>query len=410
MGAGLPQHRSFAYTGTGMPPKMIWLAAVVRLAITPVFLGAVVIWLEPERSGRDVAAGAGLVLLGAVHLLYWSGPWPPHLRRAVAAAVAMILTNVVLVHVLDLSEPLLWLYPALVVGAGLPPPAAAVGVGLMAVAAGVPAGGHVAIEGTGLVGLSSEDPHLSLTRLTMLGPGHAILLAVALAGLGMTAVRQLIVVNVDLQATKAELAKLAVAAERERLAHELHDLLGRTLSLIAVKAELAGRLSAGGDPSAEAEMGDVQRLAREAIREVRDAVTGGHAPSVAAELAAAPIALRSAGIEANVDEAPVEIDPSHEATVAWALREAVTNVLKHSGARTCRISLQVTDGVTALEVADDGRGAVGEDAGTGLNGLARRVQALGGTFEAGPSEAGGFRLRVRLGTAAPPSTQSGVAR
>lgn len=379
-----------------MPPKMIWLAAVVRLAITPVFLGAVVIWLEPERSGRDVAAGAGLVLVGAVHLLYWSGPWPPHLCRAVAAAVAMILANVVLVHVLDLSEPLLWLYPALVVGAGLPPPAAAVGVGLMALAAAVPPGGHVEIETTHLV--------------SMLGPGHAILLAVALAGLGMTAVRQLIVVNVDLQATKAELAELAVAAERERLAHELHDLLGRTLSLIAVKAELAGRLSAGGDPSAEAEMRDVQRLAREAIREVRDAVTGGHAPSVAAELAAAPIALRSAGIEANVDEAPVEIDSSHEATVAWALREAVTNVLKHSGARTCRISLQVTDGVTALEVADDGRGAVGEDAGTGLNGLAQRVQALGGTFEAGPSEAGGFRLRVRLGTAAPPSTQSGVAR
>lgn len=376
-----------------MPPRMVWLAAVVRLAITPVFLVALSIWLHPRWSGGDVAAGAGLALLGAIYLLYWSRPWPAQQRRAVAAAAVMVLTNVVLLYVLDLAEPLLWLYPALVVGAGLRPPAAAVGVGLMAVAAGMPV---VVIERTYLV--------------PVLGSGHAILLAVALAGLGMMAVRQLIAVNADLHATKAELAELAVAAERERLARELHDLLGRTLSLIAVKAELAGRLSAGGDPSMEAEMRDVQRLAREAIREVRDAVAGGRVPTVAAELAAAPVALRTAGIAASVDEAPVGIDPSHEATVAWTLREAVTNVVKHSGAHTCRISLQAADGVTALEVVDDGRGPVGDGAGTGLDGLARRVHTLGGTFEAGPGEAGGFRLRVRLGAAAPPRTQAGVAR
>ena len=375
-----------------MPPKLVWLAVVVRLAITPVFLGALFLWLEPQRSVRDVAAGAGLALLGAIYVLYWLRPWPTQQRRAVAAAAMMVLTNSVLLHVLDLSEPLVWLYPALVVGAGLRPPLAALGVGLMAVAAGVP--GEI------------ENTHL----VSLLGPDHAILLAVALAGLGMTAVRQLIAVNADLHATKAELAELAVAAERERLARELHDLLGRTLALIAVKAELAGRLSAGGDPAAAAEMRDVQRLAREAIREVRVAVTGGRVPSVAAELAAAPIALRTAGIAASVDEAPVEIDPAHEAMVAWALREAVTNVVKHSGARTCRISLQAADGITALEVVDDGRGAVGEDAGTGLTGIARRVHALGGTFEAGPSAAGGFRLRVRLGAAAPPRTPPGVAR
>jgi len=375
-----------------MPPKMVWLAAVVRLAITPVFLGALVLWVAPQRSGRDVIAGAGLVLLGAIHVLYWARPWPAPPRRAVAAAAAMVLTNLVLLHVLDLSQPLLWLYPALVVGAGLRPLAAAVGVGLMALAAGVPA--------------EIDSMHL----VSMLGPGHAILLAVALAGLGMTAVRQLIAVNADLHATKAELAELAVAAERERLARELHDVLGRTLALIAVKAELAGRLSASGDPSAEAEMRDVQQLARDASREVRDAVTGGRVPSVAAELDAAPVVLRTAGIAASVDEAPGEIDPAHEAMIAWALREAVTNVVRHSGARTCRISLQAADGVTALEVVDDGRGAVGEGAGTGLNGLARRVHALGGAFDAGPSEAGGFRLRVRLGVASPPRAQAVVAR
>src|SRR5204862_2816691 len=133
-------------------------------------------------------------------------------------------------------------------------------VGLLAVAAGVPA--------------EMESMHLA----RMLGPGHAILLAVALAGLGMTAVRQLIALNADLHATRAELADLAVAGERERLARELHDLLGRTLSLIAVKAELASRLSAKGDSSAEAELGDVQRLARQAVRDVREAIAGDHAP------------------------------------------------------------------------------------------------------------------------------------
>jgi two-component system sensor histidine kinase DesK len=266
----------------------------------------------------------------------------------------------------------------------------------MAVATGVSMGGHVEVEGAHLVG--------------MLGPGHAILLAVTLAGLGMTAVRQLIIVNADLHATRAELAELAVAAERERLARELHDLLGRTLSLIAVKAELASRLSAKDDPSAEVELGDVQRLARQAVRDVRQAVAGDHAPGVDAELAAAEAALRTAGIEVSVDNAAASIDPANETTIAWALREAVTNVVKHSSARTCRISLQVADGVTALEVFDDGRGTDGTDSGTGLNGIARRVRARGGAFEAGPSVSGGFRLRVQLGTAASTGTEAGGAR
>jgi len=122
-----------------MPPKMLWLVAVVRLAITPVFLGALFFLLAPQRSGRDGAAGAGLALLGAIHLLYWSRPWPAQQRRTVAAAAAMIVTNVVLLHMLELAQPLVWLYPALVVGAGLRPPAAAAAVGLMALAAVLPA-------------------------------------------------------------------------------------------------------------------------------------------------------------------------------------------------------------------------------------------------------------------------------
>jgi two-component system sensor histidine kinase DesK len=311
----------------------------------------------------------------------------------------MILTNFMLVHLLGLSQPLLWLYPALIVGAGLRAPAAAIGVGLIALAAVVP------------LDLLNDphDPGGSLVDRT-LGPSHSIVLSIALAGLGMTAVRQLIAVNADLHTARAELAELAVANERERLARELHDLLGRTLSLIAVKAELAGRLSAASEPSAETELRDVQQLARHAVREVREAVAGDGARSVATELAAARLALQTAGIETRVSNTSVDIDPAHETTVAWALREAVTNVVKHSGAHTCRIAIEAAGGVTVLEVVDDGRGLVVGDAGTGLVGVADRVHALGGDFEAGPSETGGFRLRVRLEAVASPLPKAEVAR
>jgi two-component system sensor histidine kinase DesK len=375
-----------------MPTDMRWLEAVVRLAIAPVLLGALFLAVGPHGSERDLAASLGLVLLAAIHLLYWRRPWPVRPRRALVAAAAMVATNGVLVHLLGLPQPLLWLYPALVVGAGLRAPVAAVVVVLLAVAA-----------------VGPMDPEAALAARA-LGPGHWILLSVALAGLGMTAVRQLIAVNGDLRATKAELAELAIAAERERLARELHDLLGRTLSLIAVKAELASRLSAKGDPSAEAELRDVQRLARRAVREVRDAVTGDRTPSLAAELAAARVALRTAGIAVSADDIAPEVDPAHEATVAWALREAVTNVVKHSRARSCRIALRAADGATELEVVDDGRGPAGGGAGMGLAGLADRVHALGGTFEAGPGAAGGFRLRARLGAGAAAPPKAGVAR
>ena len=383
-----------------MPTTMIWLATVIRVAIAPVLVGALGLLVESPRSASDLAAAAGLILLGAIHVLYWWRPWPSRQRRAVAAVAGMVVINFVLLNLLGLAEPLLWLYPALIAGAGLRVRAAAVGVGLTALAAAAP----IALEGRLIHPVDAVQP------TDALGPSHSILLSIVLAGLGMTAVRQLIALNAELHATRAELADLAVAGERERLARELHDLLGRTLSLIAVKAELASRLSAKGDRSADAELADVQRLARQAVRDVREAVAGGHAPSVDAELAAAEAALRSVGIKVSVDNTAASIDPAHETTIAWALREAVTNVVKHSGARTCRIALDAADGSTTLDVDDDGRGPVGEGTGTGLDGLADRIHALGGILEVGPNDGCGFRLRVRLGAAVPPCSQVGIAR
>lgn len=398
------QRRSRSDRGAETPPTLDWLTNVVRLTIVPALLGALVLLVEPNRSVRDLAAAAGLVLLGVIHVLYWRRPWPARPRQSVAAAAGMVATNVVLLNLLDLSQPLLWLYPALIVGAGFRASVAAVGVGLMALAAIGP------LDLTASLLAHALDPSHPIRLTRALGSSHLIFLSILLAGLGMTAVRQLIAVNADLHLTRAELAELAVAGERERLAREMHDLLGRTLSLIGVKAELAGRLSAAGDPSAAAEMSEVQQLARHAVREVREAVAGDRTRSIAAEVTAARLALRMAGIESSVTNSTAGVDPAYETTVAWALREAVTNVVKHSGARTCRIEIETVDGITALDVVDDGRGPVGGGAGTGLAGVADRVQALDGTFGAGPSEAGGFRLRVRLGAAPPAAPLAEVAR
>jgi two-component system sensor histidine kinase DesK len=370
---------------------MTWLPTTIRVAIAPLLVGVLFLLVEPGRSARDLAAAVGLAVLAGIHVLYWWRPWLGQQRGAVAALGGMVVTNFVLLNLLGLAEPLLWLYPALIAGAGLRMPMAVVGVALTALAAAAP----MAVEG-GLI-----EPLHAFQPGPTFGPGHAILLSIVLAGLGMTAVRQLIAVNAELHATRAELADLAVAGERDRLSRELHDLLGRTLSLIAVKAELASRLSAKSDPSAKAELGDVQRLARQAVRDVREAVAGGRAPTVDAELAAAEAALQSVGIKASIDNSAASIDPAHETTIAWALREAVTNVVRHSGARTCRIALDAADGSTTLDVDDDGRGPVGEGTGTGLDGLADRIHALGGTLEVGPSEGRGFRLRVQLGALVP---------
>src|SRR6266700_794730 len=314
-----------------MPSNMAWLATVIRITIAPVLIGALAVLVHSPRTSTDVAAAAGLLLLGTVHIVYWWDPWRRRARQAVAALGIMVAINFVLL--LGLAEPLLWLYPALVAGAGLRAPMAILAIGLTALAAAAP----LALEG-GLV--HPIDP---LHPVDALGPSHSVLLSIVLAGLGMNAVRQLIGVNADLHATRAELADLAVAADRERLARELHDLLARTLSLIAVKAELASRLSAKGDRSADAELADVQRLARQAVRDVRETVTGAHAPTVHAELDAARAALHTAGIAVSVDTSGTSIEPAHETTIAWALREAVTNVVRHSGARTCRISLDARD-------------------------------------------------------------------
>ena len=226
--------------------------------------------------------------------------------------------------------------------------------------------------------------------------------AVVATGTLWLLIRGLLRTNAALREAREELAELAVAEERLRFARDMHDLLGHDLSLIAIKAELAGKLVARDADRAASEIGDIRTLSRTALVQVRDAVEGYRRPTLASELAGARVALEAAGIELDVDGPGGALDPEAEAVLAWAVREGATNVIRHSGARRVTITLSAT----TLEMTDDGHDVVagGEapadkgagDEGHGLAGLVERAAAVGGTVEAGAEPDGGFRLRVSV--------------
>jgi two-component system sensor histidine kinase DesK len=186
--------------------------------------------------------------------------------------------------------------------------------------------------------------------------------------------------NARLRMAQEEVERLAQTAERERIARDLHDLLGHTLSMITLKSELAGKL-VGRDPErAGREIREVERISREALREVRAAIAGYRSEGLQAELGRARLALEAAGVKLEYFAQPVELDPARETALALALREAVTNVVRHAGARTCRISLEQTAEETRLEVRDDGRGGSAPE-GIGLVSMRERIEGLGGSLE-----------------------------
>jgi two-component system sensor histidine kinase DesK len=208
---------------------------------------------------------------------------------------------------------------------------------------------------------------------------------------------RLIRANAALRCAQAELADRAVDEERLRFARDLHDLLGHDLSVIALKAQLARRLMDRDPEAAQRELADVETVTRTALREVRDAVSGYRQPALASELAGARTALDAAGIACTVEHAEAALPPSREAVLAWGVREATTNVIRHSGAQRCAIRIAVGLDEATLEVTDDG-GATedGSPGGTGLLGLEERAAAAGGQVVAGPRPGGGFGLELRI--------------
>jgi two-component system sensor histidine kinase DesK len=228
-----------------------------------------------------------------------------------------------------------------------------------------------------------------------------LILLVLLIGFAMTGVRQLVRTTVELRQARATVAQLAASEERLRIARDLHDLLGHSLSLITLKSELAGRMLPDHPDKAAQQVADIEQVSRQALVDVREAVTGYRRARLSGELAGAQVALTAAAVTPDLPAEPdlTGVPEESESALAWALREAVTNVVRHSGARRCTVDLvrrQTLDGpVLELIVEDDGSGGSGAGPGNGLTGLAERLEKAGGSLDAGGTRHG-FRLVARV--------------
>ena len=209
--------------------------------------------------------------------------------------------------------------------------------------------------------------------------------------------------NAKLRVAHEEISRLAKIAERERIARDLHDLLGHTLSSITLKSDLASRLARTDPRRAEHEMREVAGVSRQALKEVREAVSGYRARTLAGELTRAREMLAAAGVRLEYFTEPLALPPLQEGALALALREAVTNVVRHAQASVCTVRvLHIVTSVgdeVRLEVDDDGLGKCGSD-GAGLAGMGERAEGLGGRLEVAGNRSG-TRLRLSLPLTSP---------
>ena len=209
--------------------------------------------------------------------------------------------------------------------------------------------------------------------------------------------------NARLTLAQEQIEHLAQVAERERIARDLHDVLGHTLSLIVLKSELAGRLI-GADPArARGEIAEVEQTARRALSEVRETISGYRCEGLAAELARARQTLALAGVRFECTEPPPRLTPLVESTLALIVRECVTNIVRHARAARCHLTIAANPEHTLLEISDDGRGGI-EHEGNGLSGVRERLAALGGRIAIDSHQ--GTRLRVEIPAAATPVSAS----
>jgi two-component system sensor histidine kinase DesK len=324
-----------------------------------------------ESPWRRAAMLVGLAALVALHLGFWArASFPERLGTGAVALAAMCAVATALTLA---QRSWIWLFIYCTVMAAATTLEWRMAAAFLASVLGLAAA----------VGMIAHLP---------VGDFAIVFLVMALAGAGMLALGRAL----DRQHHLHEKARLAVAEERLRFARDLHDLLGHTLSVIVLKSELAGRLAAGSPEAAIAQLRDIERVAREALREVREAVAGYREPSLSQELDSGRATLAAAGValEHHLPEGqlPVPVD----STLAWALREGVTNILRHSRAHQARVTIARHQDRVEMELLDDGVGCDGCRVGNGLRGLGERIAVREGSLNFGPRPGGGFRLAVRL--------------
>ncbi|MGI5190878.1 sensor histidine kinase [Promicromonospora sp. CA-289599] len=357
------------------PPRRVWIGALLAM-VWIVFLAI------PLREAAGAATApmrvvgaagvAGLAALFAWSFVrHWAGRSPA--RRTPAVLVAAELVCVALI--------------TLAAGqAGL--------VGLVLVCATVM---MFASTRSGVVVVGAVV--LALLALPRVVPGwqpeDGLVLTALLASLAIFSFRRATERNRTLHRTQQEVAVLAAAQERDRISRDMHDILGHSLTVVSVKAELATRLLRADTERAGDEVAEIQALVRSTLADMRGMVSAERQVTLAGELAAARSAFDAAGIEADLPGAVDEVAEDHREVFAWALREGTTNVLRHAAAR--RVTVTLAPGT--LLVDDDGRGPGREGQTTGGNGLAgltERARSVGMVVRTGPSPLGGLRLAVRV--------------
>jgi two-component system, NarL family, sensor histidine kinase DesK len=199
--------------------------------------------------------------------------------------------------------------------------------------------------------------------------------------------------NKKLNLAHEQIAHLAKLAERERIARDLHDVLGHTLSVVVLKAELAGKVMDRDPGRAWKEIGEVEQIARKALGEVREAIRGYRSEGLAAEINRAQKTLDAAGVTLECEAKPPQLAPAEETVLSLIVREAVTNIVRHAQASRCRLEFAANGHGTALLVEDDGRGGIRQE-GNGLRGMRERVESMGGQFRI--DSARGTRLVVEI--------------
>lgn len=354
--------------------KLVWIGVWLVFLSSPVHDLAT----GDHTVGGRVAGWAGLAVFVGLYLTLVLRNMGRPLRPALVAALIGAMAVLATVLCLTLGAPFLGLfcYVSVSCGAGLP---------LRVATWAIPATAVVTL----VLGLHTGEDDI-----------WTLLIILLLIGFAMSGVAQLIRTTVELRKARATVAQLAANEERLRLARDLHDLLGHSLSLITLKSELAGRMLPDHPEKAAQQVADIEQVSRQALVDVREAVTGYRRPRLSAELAGAQVALTAAGVTADIPAEPdlTGVPEESEAALAWALREAVTNVVRHSGAHRCTVELlrrQTLNGpVLELTVEDDGTGASGSIPGNGLTGLRERLEKTGGTLEATPQRHG-FRLTAR---------------